>query len=218
MTFQPAATNVHAQVRAMQAQSSAQAADRAREAVMQRAMAFGAAHADVVEWLMDNESNDFAQSLSQYLNDHGFLTEGQINAVRKKLAPAAAGTAIDVGRIEQAFDNARESGLKRLRMHLDTFKFTPAGESSRNKGGIYVKRSGGDGAYLGKVLGGKFFPSRECTSDEEQRVVAAASDPAAAAKAYGQRTGQCCMCGLELTAEDSIERSMGAICAGRYKL
>jgi hypothetical protein len=212
--------NIHQQVRQMHTQEAARAEAARRDGVMQRAMQFGMAYPDVVEWLMDNPGNEFARSLSQRLNDTGSLTENMINRVREGLArrnaPAAQGVAINVGRIEEAFSHAQASGLKRLRMHLDTFKFTPAGESSANKGGIYVKRSGGDGAYLGKVLGGKFLRSRDCTDDEERRIVEAASDPEKAATAYGQRTGRCCICGRELTDPESIERSVGPDCAARY--
>jgi hypothetical protein len=211
---------IHQQVRAMQAQQAAASAAAAREAVMQAATRFAIAHPDVVTWLMDNAGNEFADSLSRRLNDTGSLTENMIAAVRKGLAraaaPAAQGVEINVGRIEEAFASAQASGLKKLRMHLDSFKFSPAGANSANAGGIYVKRSGGDGAYLGKVMGGKFLRSRDCTDDEEKRIVEAASDPEKAAKAYGQRTGQCSICGRELTAEESIERFVGPVCAERY--
>lgn len=216
-------STVHQQVRAMQAQAAAddRAAfeERHRQNVVASATRFAVAHPDVVEWLMANESNDFAQKLAAALDRKGFLTIPQVEAVRRNIAgaqQAPAGAAIDVGRIEQAFEKARQSGLKRLRLHLDAFKFSPAGENSRNAGGIYVKRSGGDGAYLGKVLGGKFVRAAACTQEEEARIVAAAADPAQAAKAYGQRTGQCCVCGRELTAEESIERFVGPICAEKY--
>lgn len=211
---------VHQQVRQMQAQQAAASAATARQSVIAAATRFAMEHSDVVTWLMDSAGNEFADSLSRQLDERGSLTENQIAAVRRSLAraqaPDATGVEINVARIEEAFSHAEASGLKRLRMHLDTFKFTPAGENSRNAGGIYVKRSGGDGAYLGKVLGGKFLRSRDCTDDEEKRIVEAASDPAKAAKAYGQRTGQCSICGRELTAEESIERFVGPICAGRY--
>jgi hypothetical protein len=212
---------VHQQVAQMKGQSAAD--DRAayelrvRQNVIASAARFAVAHADVVEWLATNfETNDFAAKLAVDLDRKGFLTPGQVDAVRRSLtgAPARAqGTEINVGRIEEAFDHARETGLKRLRLHLDTFKFKPAGENSANAGGIYVTE--GD-TYLGKVLGGKFLRSRECSQEQEQRIVAAAGDPAAAAKAFGQRTGQCCICGRELTAEESIERFIGPICASKY--
>lgn len=213
-------TTVHQQVAQMKGQAAA--ADRAayeqrvRQNVIDSAARFAVANPDVVEWLIANEANDFARKLAADLDRKGFLTPGQVDAVRRSAGgrPAARpGTEISVGRIEEAFDTARGNGLKRLRLHLDAFTFKPAGENSANKGGIYVTE--GD-TYLGKVLGGKFLRTRECTDEQEQRIVAAAGDPAAAAKAYGQRTGTCCVCGRELTAEESIERFIGPICAEKY--
>jgi hypothetical protein len=209
--------SIHQQVRSMHVDAAQARATDERAAVMRRAMEFGAANPDVVGWLMDNDTNNFAISLSRYLNDHGTLTQPQIDRVREHLAyvksPAATGTAISVGRIEQAFEHAREQGLKRLRLHLDTFKFKPAKEGGRNAGGIYVTEGE---TYLGKVLGGKFLRTRECSDEQEQRILAAAADPEAAAKAYGQRTGTCSVCGRELTAEESIERFIGPICSRNY--
>jgi hypothetical protein len=49
------------------------------------------------------------------------------------------------------------------------------------------------------------------------RIIAAAiADPAAAAKAYGLRTGECCICGRTLTNRVSIDAGIGPICAGRW--
>lgn len=208
-------------ISAMKADASALARVQrvAREAtdVMGRAAAWAVANMDVMDWLEANMSSEFGASLADHLNRKGFLTDNQVAAVRRQLAEreAGAGAAIDVGRIEVAFNAARASGLKRLRLHLDTFRFKPAKEGGRNTGGIYV--SEGE-TYLGKVLGGKFLRTRECSDEQEGRIIAAASDPEAAAHAFGQRTGTCAVCGLELTLEESIQRSMGAICASRYGL
>ncbi|MCA0214679.1 MAG: DUF6011 domain-containing protein [Proteobacteria bacterium] len=185
----------------------------ARSEVMDKAVRFAMAHTDVMDWLDQNPSNPFAQSLSESLNKYGSLTEGQVRAVRNRTTAATAAPVIQVARIEEAFDTARNAGLKRLKMHLDTFEFKPAGEKSANAGGIYVTE---DGAYLGKVMGGRFLKTGACSDDQQARVLAAASDPAAAAKAYGQRTGRCSICGRELTADESIERFVGPICASKY--
>lgn len=207
------ASPAHAKFHAMAAQDRQQAA-------MHAAIAWGAQNPAELEWLEAQASagNQFARSLGDFLCEHGYLTERQVEAVRRNLTQAQAAAApveITIARIEAAFNHARESGLKRLRLNLDTFEFKPAKEGGRNAGGIYVTEGG---AYLGKVMGGKFLRTRECSDDQERRIVAAASDPSAAAKAYGQRTGTCCVCKRELTAEESIDRFMGPICASRYAL
>ena len=180
---------------------------------------------------------EFPQAMLNALAKYGSLTDNQLAAVRRCMARdverdeararaavveadrAAAAPAIDVSKIEQAFERARESatrdreGLKFLHLRLDTFVFTPASARSRNPGAIYVKE---DRIYLGKVQGGRFSRSGDCTDDQERRIVAVASDPAGAAKAYGLRTGNCSICGRELTRRDSIDLGIGPICAARW--
>ena len=45
-----------------------------------------------------------------------------------------------------------------------------------------------------------------------------AKDPTAAARLYGQETGQCSCCGRELTRKESIDRGIGPICAELFGL
>lgn len=219
LATQSFAPSAHQRVAALGAAALAQARQvreaAARCEVMEKAVRFALAHPDVMDWLDQNPGNAFALSLAESLNKYGSLTDGQVRAVRNRSTAASAAPVISVGRIEEAFANARAAGLKRLKMHLDTFQFKPAGASSANAGGLYVTE--GD-AYLGKVLGGKFLRAAVCTDAQQERILAAASDPAAAAKAYGQRTGRCSICGRELTAEESIERFVGPICASKYAI
>lgn len=186
--------------------------------VMQQAIAWSMDHLDVMQWLDTNASTEFGASLAGGLNKYGSLTERQVAAVRGKLQAVtvqAAAPVVSVARIEEAFGAAKDNGVKRPRMNLDTFTFKPAGEKTANAGALYVTE---DGAYLGKVMGGKFLRVRECSDEQQTRIVAAASDPAAAAQAYGQRTGNCSICKRELTAEESMARYIGPICAGKYAL
>lgn len=182
------------------------------------------AHPLEMDWLAENmESNDFARSLAQDLEKWGRLTDGQLGAVTRNVQRAgskAAPAVIDVAEIERRFAAARENLVKKPMMRLDTFVFKAAGAESKNAGGIYVteKQDDGEGLYLGKVMGGQFLRSRDCTDDQQARILIAAADPAAAAKAYGQRTGNCSVCGRELTAEESIERFIGPICIQKYGL
>lgn len=170
---------------------------------------------DVMDWVDKNmESNTFAASMAEYLDQKGELTERQIAAVRAIIARGApASTEIDVSKIAASFAKASARGIKKPAMRLETFKFKSAGDTGANPGAIYVTE---EGEYLGKITGGAFRKVRECTPDQEARIVAAASNPEAAAEAYGRRTGRCCICGLELTAAESIERMIGPICADKY--
>jgi hypothetical protein len=121
--------------------------------------------------------------------------------------------AINVEKIEHAFEAAISNGLKWPKLRLDSFVFSPAPDSGKNAGSIYVKE---DGEYLGKITNGKFYAVRTCDGERKDRVVKAAADPEASAVAYGKRTGECSCCGRTLTDPESVERGIGPICADKY--
>jgi hypothetical protein len=128
-----------------------------------------------------------------------------------------AGAAIDVSAITVSFEAARANGIKTPKLRLADFIFSRAPDTGANAGSIYVKRSraaGGD--YLGKVTAGRFMPSRDCDGPTGEAIVAVASDPHNAAKAYGMRTGSCSCCGRELTNGLSIDLGIGPICRGKF--
>lgn len=184
-------------------------------------------HADVVAWIRHGEDrcNEFALSLGKALADHGSLTEGQVNAVRKCIARDAERAAEKAKVVEQApaiatealfesFGKAEASGLKRPKLRFDGFVISKAPMSGRNAGALYVVSE--DDVYLGKIFQGKFITSRDCTDAVRDQVIELIKDPAAAAKAYGLRTGSCCICGRELTDPVSVAQGIGPICAGRF--
>jgi len=173
---------------------------------------------------------EFAKSMLDALNKYGHLTERQMSTVQRltaqdaerqaarvveQAARAESAPVVSVEAIEVAFNTAKQAGVKFPKLRLDAFMFSPAGENSKNAGAVYVK-SKGDGVYLGKVMGGRLFTSRDCTPEAQERIVAVASDPKQAAIAYGQKFGSCAVCGRELTDGDSISRGIGPICAGKY--
>jgi hypothetical protein len=197
------------------------------ESAAARATVWALAHPAEMGWLVDNMvSNSFAASLAADVSNFGELSAGQLNAVRNNLersrsaaATRATAPTITTAQIEALFDTARGNGVKKPAMRLDEFVFKAAGQDSRNVGGIYVTTTvHDDSVYLGKVLGGKFLKTDACTDDQQKRILAVASSPADAAKAYGQRTGNCSICGRELTAEESIERFIGPICFANFGL
>lgn len=165
---------------------------------------------------------DFADSLLQAFDKWGSLTENQLAAVRRAMEKSAArvqqaaveAPVADVSKIEEAFATARMNGLKRIGVRLATFKFSPAPETGKNPGAVYVKDVNGE--YLGKVLNGRLFASRECGEKRAADIIAAAADPHAAAVAYGKEFGSCSICARELSDPDSIDRGIGPICAGKY--
>lgn len=184
-------------------------------------------HPEVYKWMFQpGQTFPFAVSLRDALIKYGELTEKQLaaayrsveglqKAIAKRAERDASAPAITIERIEQAFQAARDKGLSKLRLRLANYIFTPAKEGSKNVGAIYVKEGT---EYLGKIMGGKFFAVRECGDERQAEIVATAADPAAAARAYGLRTGSCSCCGRELSDPESIKLGIGPICASKWGL
>jgi hypothetical protein len=124
-----------------------------------------------------------------------------------------AGAEIDVSAIATSFAAAHANKIKAPKLRLDTFVFSRAPDYGANAGSIYVKE---DGAYLGKVTAGRFYPSRDCDDPTKARIVAVAADPHKAAVAYGMRFGSCSCCGRELTNGVSVELGIGPICRDKF--
>jgi hypothetical protein len=214
-------TSPEARAKAKQARKNAQAG---------KVASWRSQHAEVCAWIDAAAARgfDIARSFQQGLAKYGSLTDKQLAAAerlaaedaRRAIARKAAAKALEatakvvtVAKIEEAFANARAKGVKIPKLRLDTFRFSPAAATSENAGAIYVKE--GDD-YLGKIVGGKFLRTFRCDEATEARVVVAASDPEAAAVAYGKRFGSCAVCNRELSNAESIERGIGPICAERF--
>lgn len=194
------------------------------------------AHQEEFAWLTAAAArgNSFATAMQTDLAKYGSLSANKVAGIQKgivrdqlreqekkdieAMAPVLVGAPLE--KIEQAFRSALEAQIKYPKLRLDTFVFSPA-KSGKNAGSIYVKHASevdrnGDKRYLGRITDGRFVRSHGCTPDEEKRIIEAAMDPQAAAKAYGRREGRCSMCGRPLTNGESIDMAMGPICAGRF--
>lgn len=137
----------------------------------------------------------------------------------------ATGPAVSVDKLMQAFEHAVSKGIKRPKMRIgDDLMMSLAPARGNNPGAIYVKGPKREfntddedqRPYLGKVVNGQFIASRECTMADAFDVRAALAEPLLSAIAYGRRTGNCAICGRELTVTESIERGIGPICAERF--
>jgi hypothetical protein len=191
---------------------------------------FKAAQPEVYAWF-DGNDFPFAVAMKEAVGKYGDLTVNQLAACHKiiakrdaakaaaaeRIASAPGVDAAGVDRLKEAFDKAKAySAAKGRGIHLRNPKITignmtisPAKETSKNAGALYVK-SGEQ--YLGKVVGGKFFASGECSADQAAKVLAFVADPGGAAKAYGKETGVCCVCNAALTSEWRFE-GIGPICS-----
>lgn len=217
--------------RAKAADARERAADRKARELSEQVEIFTVEHADDFAWMTAKAGSfDFATSMLEALNKYGRLTERQLaTVIRLRLADAerqaarkveaeqraANAPVVDAGRIEQAFATAQGNGVKRPRMTLDGFKISLAPATGRNAGALYVVRKADD-QYLGKIMDGRFSRVRECDAATEAHVVRIINDPKGEAIAYGQRTGNCCICNRELTNHASIDAGIGPICAERF--
>lgn len=216
------------------AQNREQAATRKTASRAQAVTEWSEANPAEAAWIIAKESTfGFAANMRDALLKYGELTQGQIEAVRKCIASDAAraqakqervanapvADTAGVDRLKQAFDRAIEYSrakgrtLRQPRITIGGVTISPAKAASQNAGALYVKNGQ---TYLGKISGGRFMATRECDAATQEKVLAFVSDPQAAAEAYGRETGTCCICNRTLTAEESMNRFMGPICAEKF--
>lgn len=220
------------------------AAAKARKAMRDAALAMEL----LTAWKADNTElfafldrrrleDSFCASLLEWLGKKGALTEGQQGAAErsmarqltyeaeratKRQAQAVSAPTVQVDAIEQAFNRAREQGVKKPKMILAGLRFAPAPATGVNAGAIYVTDRSGDredayeGAYLGKIIGGKFLKVRDCTDAKASQIVTVLADPKQAAIAFGKEFGVCSVCAKELSDPVSIANGIGPICAKRF--
>lgn len=205
----------------------AEAADKKRRIWKAAADAFNELHPGFLDLLNKAcEFSTFAQTMREQYNEKGNLTAGQVEAVERLMAKAAATKAaklaerdkhkatVDLSPIHQMFDHASKAGLKRLQYRAESLVISPAKAHSVNAGALYVKTE--SGTYLGKIVGDKFSPSRDATANTTGSLLKIAEDPIEVAKAYGKLTGRCSCCGRELTDPTSIELGIGPVCVEKW--
>lgn len=222
---------MQARVREMQKQARQQ---RETQKLAEAAQAWQEAHPQ--EWAYMQARRDKGHGYYSYLCGivlrFGSIFDSKLEGVRQDMrrdaeraAPAQAPApvarpVVNLEPVEAAFAKAKAAGIQWPKLRMGGFVFSPAGENSANAGAIYIKtrQPSGDlpGVYMGKVLGGKLFTSRECDKDAEAEILAIAADPKAAAVAYGKKFGKCSVCNRDLTDAASVEAGIGPICAARY--
>ena len=224
LTFKTSATD--------RAKTRQQDADRKARRAQELVNDFAQSHPAVFAWINESAATfSFAASMLEALNKFGGLTDGQLAAcerciakrdesrkaavARVENAPAVESAGID--RLKASFDKAiaysAAKGLKRYpKITIGCMVISPAKATSANPGALYVK----DGeTYLGKVAQGKFFASRDCSADQQAKVLEFIADPQKASEVYGQETGTCCICNAALTSELKF-RGIGPICAEKF--
>lgn len=176
----------------------------------------------------------FADSLIMQYRRRGGLSPRQEPYVQQLIDRAQnpeARPTVEVGSLQRVIE-LLEHAARHLRhpavlmlANGRTLRLSIAGPRSRQPGTVNVAGTGNfaDRDWYGRVTrDGQFEPCRRYDQETQQSVAAAlqalATDPAAAAAAYGHLTGVCCFCGRPLTDERSTGVGYGSTCADHYGL
>lgn len=130
----------------------------------------------------------------------------------------AAAPVVDLTAIDKLFATAVDNQIKRPIFRTVDIDISKAPMTGRNAGALYVTARDDEGTYLGKLMNGKFFASREAPADTADKLMAIAADPTDAAIKYGRKTGRCGCCGRILVDPISILAVVGPICARKWGL
>lgn len=168
-------------------------------------LCYGALRKDQIELCAEREV-----TRADKINPYGWSDiNAKVEQQRRLFTPMLA--------LEQAFAKAKDSGLKQPRIELLGFYFKLATDKARpeNQGAIFVTHASNE-QYLGKIMKGKFFPSRECTEPVRRSVEDAMEEPEKATREYGFATGKCGICSLPLSNPESVRLGIGPVCRKRF--
>ena len=222
-----------ARVRELQAKARK---ERTAAKLADAATAWKAEHAAEFTYMQQRaaKGNGFYTYLLRSVDQYGSIFDSRLASVRADMARdaeqqqpapapkpvAAPAPVVNLEPVEAAFNKAREAGIRWPKLRMGGFVFSPAGSNSTNPGAVYIKTrtAAGEeaGAYLGKVMNGKLFKSRDCDTTAEAEILEISKDPKAAAVAYGKKFGRCSVCNRELTDDASVEAGIGPVCAAKY--
>ena len=171
------------------------------------------------------DSNNFARSLRAYYTRHNTLSDKQFYALDRMVnAPSIKTENVDLAPIKKILDHAHYiGGLKNPKFRLKDVIVSRAKDNSRNPDALYITENApqkywDERKYFGKISGGKFTPSRDCTSEIFLALQDLESDPYTKAVNYGKWSGQCSCCGKTLTDPKSLELGIGPICIQKFGL
>lgn len=189
---------------------------------------FAGKHPEQAAWILaEKDKFEFAGKMHEAVLKYGDLTIGQMAAVDRGVERARQWAAqraqkaaqqqeavkgINVANIVDAFQRAHEAGLKRFQLRFDGVHFA----ADRNDPAkIWVSSAGYGSDRLGLIQAGVFRPGRDFNTEIGARIELISADPMAAARAYGQITNSCSVCGRHLENQDSVDAGIGPVCAGR---
>lgn len=172
-------------------------------------------HSDLAAWLRTQTWSDFAQSLADFYDSKGYLTEKQVasatsmrtkvdarNAERQAPAAAPATDGLDLSELPSGYYGV-PGGDTRLKVRVnhvtsgkwEGFTFVDDGAAYGSQQKYGMQRPGG--TYTGKI---------------EDQLRAILADVPAAIKRYGDLTDRCARCNKKLEDETSVAMGIGPYC------
>ena len=155
--------------------------------------------ADLAGWLSEQTWSGFAQSLATFYARNGHLSEKQEASARSMYEKAQARQARQVRQ-------APANPVTEIGMYVNA-----DGVAYR------VKQS-----KAGRLYASRFVPEAQARADRfvyeggaVYRLDASMRMTLEQAKALGAQYSQCCVCGRDLSADQSVEAGIGPVCAGR---
>jgi Family of unknown function (DUF6011) len=197
--------------------------------LIERRVQFHADHAAEMAYITKRagKGSSFYASMAEAVETYGHLTERQLAMVQadiakdeafwaaKRAEKAAAAPVVDMSAITALFDTAKGNGVNKLVWRANGLTISPSRELGTSE--LWVKDTN-QGAWVGKIAAGKFQAFRAATDKTLPMLCEIATNPTAAAKEYGRETGNCCVCGRELTDPVSMANKIGPICAEKWGL
>ncbi len=185
------------------------------------------AEARVILFRIPN-ANSFTQSLRSCLHPSDKQREWIFRLAGEQLArergeevkrPEEKGEALDFSQVAAMFAHAKTKLVHpKIRLLAENGKqiiLSPAPDNGNNPGATYVKVAG---EYAGKVTKEGLYVVKGGFEIYTPFLARFAANPKEIAIEYGKKTSNCCFCARTLTADDSVERGYGPICAESYGL
>lgn len=175
------------------------------------------------------EWSDFYRSLYDQARENGKLSENQWAAVHRGMAKAAeraeqkkaAAPVVDITAIQALFDRAVNNKVKAPVFRATEITLSLAKAHSKNPGALYVTETiqgKGKGAYLGKIVAGKFHAFGQNGAETEAKLRLVAENPDAEAIRYASKWSACSVCGTAVVDPVSVLSVVGPVCAQKWGL
>lgn len=188
-----------------------------------KAAAWDAAHPAFRDFLKASTSPFMIELLGK-LEKFGDLSPAQLSCVEREMRSTIARASVTptLDRLAAAFLLGSEHiKFPKLRLRTEDglrVVLSRAGAQSKEPGTINITDGGPFGAnkFYGRIMpDGRFF-DRNPPQSVLALLTAFNADPKAEIKVQGLRTGECCVCGRELSDPASIAAGIGPVCASRF--